>query len=290
MNTEPAPSTNSTEHRLFFFQLGPVQEFIAQARSTRDLWSGSYLLSWMTGHLIHALLAEARSKKLGPVEIVFPRLEDEAGAMLRWIQAGGPTRDCDPEDVTLPTVPNRILAQVPAGFADTHAQALVNAVFEYRPDAARLPGSPSEWERICWACYHWFAAQRPSLFRKRRSWPKDADDPATLWHRQLSRFWQPTWLLWPAPVNGSNEHALFLQTPIGKNWHSQLPHQTPDPWMQRYHLALHRFDARRQTRGFVAWDGQAGLHKDSLSGKEEVIADTEWLEAIPQGKRAGTIP
>jgi CRISPR-associated protein Cmr2 len=29
------------------FQIGPVQDFIAQARSTRDLWSGSYLLSWM---------------------------------------------------------------------------------------------------------------------------------------------------------------------------------------------------------------------------------------------------
>lgn len=26
-------------------QVGPVQEFIAQARSTRDMWAGSYLLS-----------------------------------------------------------------------------------------------------------------------------------------------------------------------------------------------------------------------------------------------------
>ena len=36
---------------LLLFQLGPVQESIAQARSTRDLWSGSYLLSWLVGDL-----------------------------------------------------------------------------------------------------------------------------------------------------------------------------------------------------------------------------------------------
>lgn len=29
------------------FQIGPVQDFISQARSTCDLWSGSYLLSWL---------------------------------------------------------------------------------------------------------------------------------------------------------------------------------------------------------------------------------------------------
>jgi hypothetical protein len=32
---------------LLKLQIGPVQDFIAQARSTRDLWSGSYLLSWL---------------------------------------------------------------------------------------------------------------------------------------------------------------------------------------------------------------------------------------------------
>ena len=30
---------------LLLFQLGPVQEFIAQAAEVADLWAGSYLLS-----------------------------------------------------------------------------------------------------------------------------------------------------------------------------------------------------------------------------------------------------
>ena len=35
------------EKSLVLFQAGPVQPFIAAARSTRDLWSGSYMLSWL---------------------------------------------------------------------------------------------------------------------------------------------------------------------------------------------------------------------------------------------------
>ena len=40
---------------LLKFQLGPVQDFIAAARSTRDLWSGSFLLSWLVAKGIEAL-------------------------------------------------------------------------------------------------------------------------------------------------------------------------------------------------------------------------------------------
>lgn len=43
---------------LLKFQIGPVQDFIAAARSTRDLWSGSYLLSWLVAAGIKARPAE----------------------------------------------------------------------------------------------------------------------------------------------------------------------------------------------------------------------------------------
>ena len=32
----------------FTFQLGPVQSFIESARTVRDLWTGSFILSWLT--------------------------------------------------------------------------------------------------------------------------------------------------------------------------------------------------------------------------------------------------
>ncbi len=51
------------------FQIGPVQEYIAQARRTLDLWSGSYLLSYLAGiALKHIAL------NFGPDNVIFPNL------------------------------------------------------------------------------------------------------------------------------------------------------------------------------------------------------------------------
>jgi len=61
-------NSNQQEDRVYLLkiQVGPVQDFIAQARSTRDLWSGSYLLSW----LMAAGIREARRGQ--ETEIIFP--------------------------------------------------------------------------------------------------------------------------------------------------------------------------------------------------------------------------
>ncbi len=52
---------------MLMFSLGPVQPFIEQARKTRDLWLGSYLLS----NLIEAAMKEVEQARLG-AEFVFP--------------------------------------------------------------------------------------------------------------------------------------------------------------------------------------------------------------------------
>ncbi|HRR55592.1 MAG TPA: type III-B CRISPR-associated protein Cas10/Cmr2, partial [Acidobacteriota bacterium] len=54
------------------FQLGPVQDFIQQARSTRDLWSGSYLLSWLMAHAMKAV-----TDQVGPDAVIFPSLRGQ---------------------------------------------------------------------------------------------------------------------------------------------------------------------------------------------------------------------
>ena len=43
------------EKELLLFQLGPVQEFIAQSATPEDLWAGSYLLARVTLSGIDAL-------------------------------------------------------------------------------------------------------------------------------------------------------------------------------------------------------------------------------------------
>ena len=51
-------------------QIGPVQEFICQARSTRDMWAGSYMLSWLAA-------AAMKVFKEAGCEFVFPNLDDQ---------------------------------------------------------------------------------------------------------------------------------------------------------------------------------------------------------------------
>ncbi len=43
-----------TAQLTIYLAFGPVQEFLAQARRTRDLWAGSYLLSFLAARSLAA--------------------------------------------------------------------------------------------------------------------------------------------------------------------------------------------------------------------------------------------
>ena len=58
-----------SEHRVFHFTLGPVQGFVSQARRTRDLWAGSFLLSYLSGHAMKAIIDAGGT-------IVFPKVSE----------------------------------------------------------------------------------------------------------------------------------------------------------------------------------------------------------------------
>lgn len=55
-----------TQAALLSFAIGPVQDFIASARSTRDLWTGSYILSFLAGKAYGACL-EAGAQPVYPL-------------------------------------------------------------------------------------------------------------------------------------------------------------------------------------------------------------------------------
>ncbi|MCW3488687.1 type III-B CRISPR-associated protein Cas10/Cmr2 [Dethiobacter alkaliphilus] len=65
--------TELSKH-LFLFTLGPVQSFIRQARKTRDLYAGSYILSYLCRGAIESLQLRCGAK----AEIIFPSLEIES--------------------------------------------------------------------------------------------------------------------------------------------------------------------------------------------------------------------
>ena len=112
------------------FQIGPVQDYISQARRTLDLWSGSYLLSYLIGAgLRHIAL------NYGPDNVIFPNLcgqpifdlllKDEVWSKAfidpqqtksLWNSLGyEKTKDGQPNDygrrrLLTPSLPNRFLA------------------------------------------------------------------------------------------------------------------------------------------------------------------------------------
>jgi len=139
-------------------QIGPVQEYIAQARRTLDLWSGSYLLSYLIGcGLRHIAL------HFGPDNVIFPNLcgqpifdlllQDEVWTKARvqlpssgsdatlWDSFGYDT-DYGRRRLLTPSLPNRFLAVLPADKADATARDVVKSIRDTHHDIA---GKVWEW-------------------------------------------------------------------------------------------------------------------------------------------------
>ncbi len=89
--------------QLILWTCGPVQDFIASARKGRDLWFGSWILSEVSKAAALAIRAEQG-------DLIMPAPADDA-------ELASPDFD----------VPNRILAQVPAGTARAVAEAATEA-------------------------------------------------------------------------------------------------------------------------------------------------------------------
>ncbi len=104
------------------FKIGPVQPFIEAARTLRDLWSGSYLLSWLTAHGMKELFNGCDLKP--GVTFITPHVDLATNALLRAVVAG----EQGMPDATLACLPHTFAAEVPADMADGLRTAVVDAV------------------------------------------------------------------------------------------------------------------------------------------------------------------
>ncbi len=112
---------------LLLVTLGPVQDFIAQARRTRDLWYGSHLLSELGR-------AAARALVDGGAQLIFPSLQANDAQLADCL---APLR----ADKTPPqNIANKLLAQVPDGCDPRElAQMTRKAVADYWRDKVAAP-------------------------------------------------------------------------------------------------------------------------------------------------------
>ena len=92
-----------SDRHLLSISVGPVQDFIAQARRTRDLWYGSHLLSELS-----RAAAKAVADGGGEVKLIFPPFDKDHSELE---ECDGPVRS---DDTSPAAVANRILAVVPS--------------------------------------------------------------------------------------------------------------------------------------------------------------------------------
>lgn len=116
------------------FSIGPVQPFIEAARSVRDLWSGSAILSWIA---FRGMLPVVR--ELGPTALVFPSLRGTPLLDL-WMAREFPElmnrRELKPGiRAKVPSLPNRFLALVPYGEDGSTARDYAERVEQSARDA-----------------------------------------------------------------------------------------------------------------------------------------------------------
>lgn len=170
------------------FTLGPVQGFVAQARRTRDLWSGSFLLSYLAGCAMKAVIDVGG-------RIVFPAVQDEndepTDGLLRAIMGKPYDRP------GIGSLPNRFKAQVPEGFDGKACESAVR-------DA---------WEKIAGTV--WVRYVEPVA--------SSGNDTKGIWDRQTRGFWEMSWVIGPDPGDKSDNAWLDRR----KNWRTHQPTVEP---------------------------------------------------------------
>ena len=172
--------------RILHVSIGPVQGFVAQARRTRDLWAGSFLLSWLVGQLMAAVLRQGG-------RVSFPGVGTER----------------TPEDTMLAAILGRPLPhdrQPHIGTLPNRFKALVAETFD--------PEAPAEevrrkWRELAESVWRRFVADAAGQGR----------DTRAIWERQIDGFWDIQWVMGVDPGDGSDAAWLDAR----KNWRSHWP-------------------------------------------------------------------
>lgn len=261
-------------------QIGPVQEFIAQSRKMQDLWSGSYLLSYLIAKAIAAVALE-----VGPDAVIYPNLRGVPLMDWAWSQVPGlfpagtfePGRGrLHPDELLVPGLPNRFLALVPGGDEGGRIAALAEkairdewqriaaAVHEdicsKLGDALRSGAVHADWDNV------WEAqiARFPVIDHVLHEWEADAVEKAGTHHTP------------PLPGGWANHplnHAARWREILGDSKHAT---ENPGSWWALHYAAADwKMAAAKSARAFTPWGGDFASEKDNLNGRDEILGGTD---------------
>lgn len=298
------------EAALLTVSLGPVQSFIAAARSTSDLWAGSHLLSNLSWEAMKPLC-----EALGPDAVLFPRLRGVA-LVDQWLRdecrlparlfadAGWTTRQTDANPLFAAALPNRFVALVPAAKAAGLARACEHAarawlqtlgqqVVDRLLDAAGMTceaGASSHAHHQARAQLEGFPEVHWAAVPFSLAVAGDAERETRLDTTALSAAMAP---LFGAPVG---QPAGFLASPAWQvlredvRWDGDTVFWSPNPgalYPAVHELAERALAAAKAVRPFAALPQQG--YRCSLTGETEwLTTDPAQLHAAP-GQRRETL-
>lgn len=228
-------------------QIGPVQDFIAAARISRDLWSGSYLLSRLMAAGIHALQSCAGCKP------VFP----DAG-QLSICSLFHPEQPAWKEGAEVPCLSNKLIAYVPTATAEETARTVAEAI-------------RGQWQRIIEQVWAMLPERVRNNAERRSRYETQASHHLSVEYAHL-------------PMDMPAEEMRRLASGVAKDAPltvalERAAENEDSRYAALYYLVDHCLNAARKVRSFEAWNAGQGrdaawcagqdLAKDSLTGKEE---------------------
>ncbi len=261
-------------------QIGPVQEFIAQSRKMQDLWSGSYLLSFLIAKALAAVALE-----VGPDAVIYPNLRGVPLMDWAWSQVPGlfPADTFEsgrgrlhPDELLVPSLPNRFLALVPGGEEGRRIAALAEKSIR------------DEWRRIATSVHEGICSKLGDALRSgavRADWDK-------VWEAQISRFpviehvlheWEADAVVKaakhdtpPLPGGWANHplhHAARWREIIGDSKHAT---ENPGSWWALHYAAADwKMAAAKAARAFAPWGCDCASEKDNLNGRDEILGGAD---------------
>ncbi len=155
------------------FSIGPVQGFVAQARRTRDLWAGSWLLSYL------AECALVAAEQAGGRAVIPHRPKDQRGKLTSIQTAIG-------------GIPNRF--EVAFTGDDAHDQAAAAA-------RAAEQALQKAWRRVADAVWNRFVEPVAPLGNGTRD----------IWERQVGGFWEVAWVVGTPDDSGTIGHLAAMR-------------------------------------------------------------------------------
>jgi CRISPR-associated protein Cmr2 len=296
------------EAALLALSIGPVQNFIAAARSTSDLWAGSHLLSRLSWEVMRPVC-----ERLGPDAILFPRLRGVPQIDL-WLRddmklpsaffkgCEWQDRATDANPLFAAALPNRFVAVVPASQVRAIAEEITRHAREWLQtlgkktvdrllDAADHSGRTDAYayeqmrrQLIGFPEVHW-ATVPFSLIR-----PRNADKQTDLDITTLAAAMAPFFGVSQGQTSG------FLASPAWRVLQQEIPWRdkttffAPNPgvlYPAIYDLAERALAATKSTHVFDQIE-QTGW-RDSLTGESEWLSLSEDELGTPPGQRDDTL-